>query len=199
MTKQEFIAALRTKLSGVPEQDMEERLEFYSEMIDDRIEEGISEEEAVAAIGSVDAVATQILADIPLRRIAKERIKPKRRLKTREIVLFAVGSPVWLALAIAALAVVFSLYVAVWAVDVALWAVFAAFAAGACGGAGVTTSFFVGGNVPGGLLAIGASAVCAGLAIFAFFGCRAATKGAVYLTKKIALLVKRCFTKKEEA
>ena len=199
MTKQEFIAALRAKLSGLPERDVEERLEFYSEMIADRIEEGVSEEEAVAAIGTVDSIAAQILADIPLHRIAKERIKPKRRLKKWEIVLLAAGSPVWLALAIAAFAAVFSLYVVVWAVDVSLWAVFASFAAGACGGAGVTTSFFVGGNVPGGLLSIGASAVCAGLAILAFFGCRAATKGAVCLTKKIALLVRKCFAKKEEA
>ena len=34
--------------------DLEERLTFYSEMIDDRMEDGMSEAEAVAAIGEVE-------------------------------------------------------------------------------------------------------------------------------------------------
>ena len=39
MTKQEFLAELRRGLSGLPQNDIEERLNFYSEMIDDRMEE----------------------------------------------------------------------------------------------------------------------------------------------------------------
>ena len=48
MTKQAFLAALGERLVGLPQKDIEERLTFYSEMIDDRMEEGLSEEEAVA-------------------------------------------------------------------------------------------------------------------------------------------------------
>ena len=44
MNKQEFLAGLRKGLSGLPQEDIEERLLFYSEMIDDRIEEGMEEE-----------------------------------------------------------------------------------------------------------------------------------------------------------
>ena len=44
MRKQEFIAVLRKKLSALPRRDAEERIAFYSEMIDDRIEEGLLEE-----------------------------------------------------------------------------------------------------------------------------------------------------------
>lgn len=47
MNKQEFLVKLRKGLSGLPKEDIEERLTFYSEMIDDRMEEGLSEEEAV--------------------------------------------------------------------------------------------------------------------------------------------------------
>ena len=53
MTKIEFILSLSRALQGLPQSDVTERLEFYNEMIDDRIEDGLSEEEAVAAIGSV--------------------------------------------------------------------------------------------------------------------------------------------------
>ena len=50
-------------------------------------------------------------------------MRPKRRLQAWEIVLLALGLPVWLSLGLAALAVVLSLYVVVWSLDVSLWAV----------------------------------------------------------------------------
>ena len=46
---------------------------------------------------------------------------------------------------------------------------------------------------------IGAGIVCAGLSIFMFYGCKAATKGILVLTKKLAVWIKNCFIKKEEA
>ena len=72
MNKREFFAELRTKLSGAPQSDVEDRLIFYGEMIDDRIEEGMSEEEAVAAVGDIDAIVSDIISDIPLASIVKE-------------------------------------------------------------------------------------------------------------------------------
>ena len=73
MNKQEFLAGLQKGLSGLPQEDVEERLTFYGEMLDDRMEEGLSEEEAVAAAGSVEEIVGQVVADIPLARIAKEK------------------------------------------------------------------------------------------------------------------------------
>ena len=197
MTKQEFLLALREKLSGLPKQDIEDSIDFYSEIIDDRIEEGCSEEDAVSDIGSVEEISSQIIADIPLSKLAKERIKPKRRLRAWEIVLLALGSPIWLSLAIAAAAVILSLYVVLWSLIVSVWAVFAALAICALGGVAVGVIFAVVGNAFAGIAVIGAGLVCAGVAIFMFFGCKAATKGTVVLTKKIALGTKKCFVKKE--
>ena len=54
MNKQAFLERLRKALSGLPPKEQEERITFYSEMIDDRMEEGLSEEEeAVASIGTI--------------------------------------------------------------------------------------------------------------------------------------------------
>lgn len=106
MSKQEFLERLRKGLSGLPQNDIEERLTFYSEMIEDRKEDGISEEEAVSAVGTVDEIVAQVVSEIPLVKIAKERIKPKRRLSVGEIVLLILGSPIWLSLGIAAFAVI---------------------------------------------------------------------------------------------
>jgi uncharacterized membrane protein len=199
MTKHEFITQLRVKLSGLPEREVEERLDFYAEMIDDCIEDGRTEEEAVAQIGSVDEVASQIVADIPLLAIAKKKIKPARRLKTWEIVLLCVGSPVWVPLLIAAPAVAFALYVSLWAVIVSLWAAFGSLVGGAFAGIASGLALSMGANVPAGLALIGAGVVCAGLSIFVFFGCKAATRGVVVLAGKTVLTIKRLFIKKEGA
>lgn len=198
MNKQEFLEQLRKGLSGLPKDDISERLTFYGEMIDDRMEEGVPEETAVCEIGIVDELVSQSIADIPLGKLVKETITPKKKLKAWEIVLLALGSPIWLSLLIAVLAVILSVYVVLWSAIVALWAVFTAVAA--CGLAGIAAGvyFAVGGNVLTGIAVIGAGIACAGLSVFLFFGCMAATKGILKLTKKLSVFIKNRFVKKEE-
>jgi uncharacterized membrane protein len=198
MSKQEFLDTLRLKLSGLPKQDTYDRINFYSEIIDDMIEEGLTEDAAVAKIGSVDEVASQIIADTPFITLAKERLKSKKRLKTWETVLLAVGSPIWFSLAVAAFAVIISLYAALWSIVASVWAVFASLSAASVCGLFASIVFITTGNALSGLALIGSSLFCAGLAIVAFFGCLETTKATVLLTKKIALLIKKCFVKKEE-
>lgn len=198
MTKLQFLLALHDKLSGLPREDVEERLNFYSEMIEDRMEEGHSEEEAVAAVGSVEELAAQIIADIPLNKIAKEKMKTKRKLSVWEIVLLVLGSPIWLSLLIAAFAVALSVYVVLWAMVISLWAVDVSL--WACALAGIVgMAFAFGGNVLTGIAMLAAGLVCAGLAIFLLYGCKLATTGTILLTEKVVLGVKNWFIKKEEA
>jgi uncharacterized membrane protein len=198
MTKQEFLSALRKRLSNLPKQETEERLAFYSEIIDDRIEEGSTEKDAVQSLGTVEEIASQIIADIPLTKIVKERIRPKRRLNAPEIVLLVLGSPIWLSLGVAAFAVLLSVYAVLWSVVISLWAVFASLAACGLGGVVAGVGFAIGGYAISGIALLGAGIVCAGLAILLFFGCTAAVKGTALLTKAIALGVKKCFVKREE-
>lgn len=202
MNKSEFLAELRSRLVGLPQNEIEERISFYSEMIDDRVEEGATEEDAVAGIGSIDEIVAQILEDVPLWNIVKEKIKKKnkkkrRKLKAWEIVLLSVGSPVWVPLLIAAFAVILSLYLSLWALVISLWAVFVSLAA--CGLAGIVAgvSYAILVKPIDGILLVAAGFVCAGLAIFAFIGCKAATKGTVRLTKKIVLGIKNLFVGKD--
>ena len=193
MKKEEFLSALKSKLSGLPGQDVSERIDFYSEMIDDRMEEGRTEEEAVSEIGTVDGVAAQIISDIPFSRIARERIRPKKRLNTVKTVLLAVGSPIWLSLAVATFSIILSIYAVLWSLTVSVWAVFASLVGCAVGGVISGMIFAIGGNVTTGVAVIGAAFISAGLCIFSFFGCKAATRGIIYLTKKIAFCIKKCF------
>ena len=73
MTKQEFLCELQKGLSGLPRDDTDARLSFYSEMIDDRMEEGMTEEEAVAGIGTVESIVSQIISETPTSKIIAER------------------------------------------------------------------------------------------------------------------------------
>ena len=199
MNKQEFIENLQLKLSGLPKQDAKERVDFYIEMIDDRMEDGISEEEAILQIGSLDEIATQIIADIPLINIAKEKIKTRNRLNAWEIVLLALGSPIWISLGIAAFAVILSLYISLWTVIISLWAVFASLAACSIGGVLACVIFAVGGNCASGVAMLAAGIVCAGLSIFMFYVCKKAADGILILTKKMAICIKNCFRGKGAA
>ena len=199
MNKQEFLAELRKGLSGLPQDDIEERLIFYNEMLEDRIEEGLSEEEAVSAIGSVEEIAAQTIADTPLTKIAKERIRPNRRLKAYEIILLTLGSPIWLPLGLAAAAVMLSLYIVLWAVIVSVWAVWGSAVIGTVGGIAAGILFAIKGNGISGLATAAAGMICAGLSIFLFYGCKAASTKTFKLTKKFVLWIKNCIIRKEEA
>ncbi len=199
MSKQEFLAQLRNGLSGLPHGDIEERVSFYHEMIDDRMEEGLSEEDAVSGIGPVDTIISQIIADMPLTKLVKEKIAPKKGLKTGEIVLLVLGSPIWLSLLIAAFAVILSFYGVLWSAIISLWAVFGSLIGCAFGGIAAGMGFSFGDNGFTGMAMIGAGVVCAGLSIFMFYGCKAATKGILILTKKLVIWMKNRFVKKEGA
>ena len=199
MRKQEFLENLRKRLSGLPQSDIDERLTFYDEMIDDRMEEGLSEEAAVSGVGDIETIAGQIVADIPLAKLVKETISQKRKLSAFEIVLLVLGAPIWFSLLVAAFAVALSLYVSAWSVIISLWAVFVSLAI--CGVFGVIAGviFAATGYVPSGIATIGAGILCAGLAIFFFYGCTAISNGILHLTTKIASWIKKGFIRKEEA
>lgn len=198
MNKQEFLRRLSEALSGLPKGDREDRVSFYGEMIDDRIEEGLSEEQAAAAVGSVDEIAAEIISETPLYKLVREKAAPKRHLKTWETVLLALGAPVWLSLLLSAFAAVFALYASLWSVIVSLWATCVSFAAGALGAVIFGVAASVCGNALAGIAALGALFFLAGLAVFLFFGCRFVTKSTLLLTKKTVLGIKKQLVRREK-
>ena len=193
MTKLKFLLSLHERLRDFPQDEVEERLGFYSEMIEDRMEDGLPEEEAVAAVGTVADIAAQIKSDIPTRA---NRKSAKRR-SPWSTVLLILGSPVWVPLLIAAIAILLSLYISLWAIVISLWAVFASLIGCSFCGIAVGAGFAFSGNVLQGIALIGAGLVCAGLGILLFYGCNAANKGCIILAKKCFQCIKNHFRKKE--
>lgn len=199
MTKKDFLTDLREGLEGLPREETEDRVAFYEEMILDRIEEGnLTEEEAVAELGTVEAVVNQIIADMPLKTIVRERVKPKRRLNALGIVLIVVGSPIWLALAAALLAVVIAVYAVLWCAIIAVWTVELALMVS--GLASVAAGIFgcFSGRVSLGIFLAGVGLILLGLAVLFCFAVLGATKGTVYLSGRIPVGIKKLFVRKEK-
>jgi len=123
MTKNEFLKKLRKQISSLPKAEVKEQLGFYSEMIDDRIEEGLSEEDAVEKIGNVGIISAQILSERKDNRTETSETEEKGALTKRDIAVIAIGSPLWVPLAIAVFAIVLSFFACLWSLVLVLWVV----------------------------------------------------------------------------
>ena len=197
MNRIAFLDALKARLWALPEEDRKCSLDYYSEMIDDRMEEGLSEEEAVAAIGDLEEIVKQILEETPRPpQVVKpaETKKNKDNTKVWLIILLIVGSPVWIPLAAGLLSSALSVYVSLWAVVISLYATFVALVAAAVGC--IVGSFFMLGGASV-IVALGAALVCAGLSILVLLLSNLAAKGMVKLTKLCVQGVKSLFNRKE--
>ena len=195
MTKVEFLDKLGKGLSGLPKEEINNRLDFYSEIIDDKIEDGLSEEQAVEELGSVESIINGILKETPIINLVKQKIKEKRKLKTWEIVLICVGSPIWLSLLISLVAVGISVYVSIWAGIISLWAVgIALFVSGFCSAVLSLISIM---SLDAGviLVMLGIFNIAVGLSILLLFCCKIVTKSMISLTKNLLLMVKKAFVK----
>ena len=119
MTKADFLQLLERALAQLPEEERRANLEYYSELLDDMLEEGMTEAEATAKLGSPSQIAQSILQEVPLGKLVSTRMKPKSGWTPLAIVLAVVGSPVWVPLLLLAAALVLSLFVSIWALGVA--------------------------------------------------------------------------------
>ena len=199
MNKEDFLDELAKRLSGLPQEDIDERIAFYREMIYARMEEGLSEEEAIASIGSVDEVVRKIMAEYPLTALVKDKVRPKRKLETWEIILLVLGFPLWFPLLIGAFAIVLSIYITIWAVIISLFAANFSCLAGCLGGLVGIFQYLRVGNFAGALFSVGAALVCAGVAILMFIACIYIAKTVIILTRKVVLAIKNSFVGKEVA
>ncbi len=200
MSRDAFIGELRHRMAGLPQQTVERTVEYYSELIADSVEDGMSEEEAVARLGSLEEIVANVVKDTPLSQIVQTRVQEKKAkgVSGWVIALLILGAPVWLPLLIAALVVLFALFIALWAVVIALWAVVAAVILAAL-------AAMVGGvielarmHLAQGLVLLGGGLMCLGLCALAFLLMKLITVGTVKLCKWIWTGIKSLFVGKRK-
>lgn len=210
MDRTQFLASISEQLAGLPQEDIQKSLDYYDEMLCDRIEDGMSEEDAVAELGAPEEIAEQILLDTPLPKLIKARTKTMKKpsstaMHAWEIVLIVLGSPIWLALIIAAAAVVIALASTVLAIYISLWAVLfsifvSALALAISFIAGITLGiiFLCTGKAPSAVLLLGGALICGGLAILFYLLSKLLAVGFAKGTKAIFAAIKKAMIRKGE-
>ncbi len=195
MKKEYFKNEVRRLLAGYSDEDIEKALEFYEEAIDDRMEDGMGEDEAVAAVGTPEEVARQIQMDQPLSKLVKQKVKEKEGMSTGKLVAIILTSPFWLPLAIVALTFVFVFVVVIMSLLFAALIVVGSLIAAAAGAilAGLVSVAFGGGF--GSVISIGAAMVLLGIGILLIIPAKAISKGSVKLIGRFMRWIKHFFVK----
>ena len=179
MIKHEFLRKLDALLAQLPEADRRRYVESYAELIEDKMEDGLTEAQAVASLGDVHRIADEILRSTPLPVLMRTAVKPKRGWSAWSIILIILGSPVWLPILIALGAVVLSVYLVFWSVILALYAAAAAIGISAIA---CLIVMFLTGSIGGILLCFGAALILAGLALLFGVAVTAMARGLAKLT-----------------
>ena len=198
MNKTQFLAALRDRLSIFPDNEIDGYIEYSEEFINDHVEDGYPEEKVIQTLGGIDGVMAVILEDVAITHLLKSKMKPKRKLKKWERMLWIFGFPVWLPLAITAVALVLTLYVVLWTLIICLWAVEIVFPAGFLYGLFATAVKLSQSDLLAAGIFFGGGLLCAGLTLLFFRLCILATKGMGKLSKKIWLGIKFLIIGKEK-
>ena len=110
MKKLEFINELGGALSVLPPEEVRPILDYYMEIIADRMEDGLTEEAAISSLGPIDELAKKLLAEheaesanlsepSPFPEPSPAEAAPSpRRFPGWALALAIVLSPLWLAL-----------------------------------------------------------------------------------------------------
>ena len=175
MNKFEFLNTLRERLSGLTQEEVNKTLDYYTELIEDGIEEGMSEAQAVDALGNLEDIVAHIYMGVATSS-EKTYAKPKEGLNIKETlkkefkpwmwVLIILGSPIWLSLLIGAVSVVFSVVAGIFATVISLYAAVVALMAGSVG---CIAGAFMLQTAAESALAVGMGMVCAGSSVLLLF------------------------------
>ena len=200
MTRTDFLDELKNLIKDYPVEETEKSIEYYNEMIDDRIEDGMSEEDAVKSLGDVKDIAKEIEIEMPMKTIVKKKVKEKKEenIPIWVILLLVLGFPVWAPLLLALGIGAFSLYIALWSVVLALWAVDAALFVSVIAGLLAIGITMVKGSMLSAIIYFGATLVLIGLALLGLIGCFYASKGLAALFAAIFRSIKKKLISKNE-
>lgn len=171
MNKQDFLNVLGERLASLPKNEVDKSIAYYNEMIDDRVEDGMTEEEAINALGNIRIVAESIMYDMSIPALMKAKVtqsKGRAPSKTVWLTMMILGSPLWFPLLIALAAVAIALYVSVWSIIISLYAVVLSFGIACVAGiiGGIARIFMT--SMPLGLCIIGMALVSGALCLFLY-------------------------------
>jgi uncharacterized membrane protein len=201
LTKIEFVKELTARIESLPQSEIDKSIAYYNEIMDDRIEDGMAEDGAVAALGDISVIAENIMYDMPLSTLMKARVfesKNKAASKGLWIALVSIGFPVWFPLLMTFIVVVLAIYITIWALIISLYAVVISLGVSGIAGliAGIALCFVK--SFPVGLCTMGTAIFCGALTLFMIKPVITITKSLVKFTAYIAHKIKSVFITKSK-
>lgn len=193
MNKIEFLAELNNRLWRLEKNDVDERLAFYDEIIEDYVADGVPEEEAVERLGTMDEIVAQVTSEIPLKKLVAERMKPQEEKHEGKHVALIATFPLWLPFLIAGFALTLIFYVVIWALVICLFAADLILLCVSVFGFLSLVPLSMQGNAPMIEILIGSSVFCLGLFMLLFSVSCLAAKGALKLGGVFLLWIKSLF------
>jgi uncharacterized membrane protein len=174
MNKSEFLGKLTNRLAHLPNHEISKIISYYEESIDDRIEDGMTEEVSIQSLGSLDDIVSNIENEIPITSMVKDQVMKKVEKNSSKKVLLAftiIGSPLWLPLLLAAVCLVLSLILAGWAVYAGGVVAYLSLAIVAVTGVGFGFIRVFTISITTGLAYIGVGILSAGIMLLLFYPC----------------------------
>lgn len=204
MNKKEFIERLRREIRNLPYDEVEKTITYYEEIISDRMEDGASEEEAVASLGTPEAIARDLQANQPFSTIIKRKVEDYKERRSSEntalvIVLLIVLFPFWFPVLMSGLGVLVGLFATIGGIIVAFWAASIAIGIGGIGLIISSAFGFATSYIPTGFFSIGSGIALIGLSIIAVIISIYATKGIIKLMGIIIHSIKKLFVRRSNA
>ena len=189
MTQNEFISTLRYELLKRNVLDTETHINYYQEIIADYIEDGFSEESAVAKIDPIDDIVTTI---------AKEKSQSfediQKKSKSPLIwALLIIGSPLWLSILLSIILLIASGIIILWCIPLTLGSLsFAFLLTGIVSLVGATfnSSFYYI------LTQLGVGIFAAGLGLLLLFGTTYSSQFILLLSNKLSAPLTKLFSQK---
>lgn len=100
MNKKQFCTLLENELRiYLSSEEVYKTLNFFKEMIDDRVDEGLSEEQAVSQLGNIDDIVGQILDEHNIKKRQKKlvwRFIPQKTPSAANIIIAILLFPIWI-------------------------------------------------------------------------------------------------------
>ncbi len=183
MNKTEFLNKLFYYLKKMDSAEKNKFIVYYEEMINDYIENGLTEEDAIHKIGTPEKIADDLLNNYNSIKFEF----PSGGSKILNMIFIVIGFPLWGSFLLAFLLLVFSAYVVIWCVPFVAGAGCVGFLASSIVGV-IGTPFVLAKNLPLGLIQLGTSIASIGISFL--LGALA-----VLLTKKF-IVISRNFTVK---
>ncbi len=170
---EEFLTELKNRIAHLPATEVLRVLSYYSESLEDKLEDGFTEEQAIKSFGSIDEIVKNVEEEVPITLVMKDKVKTKSRgngvNKALIAIIVVLTFPFWIGILAGAFGIVVGVYAVLWTVPIIIGSLyFSLYPIAICGVFyGFVRMFTL--SVPTGLAYLGVGIISAGLAIMFFY------------------------------